>query len=223
MNQIRQSFCIAGVLLTTLGALYGQSAAQAAPGTPRTVNLESFDWDVPTLPVRVRIGSEVTNLPPFRLAIKGTDDDHWLERVQLTLRNVTNRTIVGAWMRVDFPDTEGPNRLKIMHDFTVSEVPERSQFDRRGVKHNVNQHPPLSVGPKSTFAIALGPEYEQMKQKIEAQSSISDIKSVWIRIVLVYFSDDSRWNGVYEIPDPGNPAGFLRGSAADFRLGLKRP
>lgn len=210
---------IALVLAATLALALAPTPAVAQDVSDRTVNLEGEGQNFPLVPVSVRIGSFEKVFPPFDLRVTAPAGNYWLAEAQANFRNMTNRTIIGLSVHVDFPDTEGPQQYRMGYDFTVGEIPERATYTKDKVKAHLIQHPSLYTQPRGVVTIALGPEYSDIKQGIEQRQPVSTIHSVWIRIYQVYFKDGTGWNGGYERPDPNDPTAYIRGAdPKDFRI-----
>ena len=193
--------------------------AAAQNATDRTVNLERVNvLTSPLIPESVRIGSYEKDFPQFEQHVTAPADDDWLTQVQVTFLNMTNRTVTGVLVHVDFPDTEGPQHHRMGYQFRVGETPERATYTREKLPGNVTQHPPLHAQPRGEVSIAFGPEYPAMKKFIDQRQPMTTVHSVWVRILQVYFSDGTRWNGEYQRPDPNDQAGYIAADPKNFRI-----
>lgn len=205
------------LILVLASLAFGQDPQQQPL---RTVYLERVIHNEPTQPAAVKVGAVTVNEPPFQLKVTAEAGEEWLRGVELTLRNMTNRTIVGAMFNLDFPDTERAGRNRTAYGLRIGRYPERMVIrDGYSTPRPLPQLPPLNVPPKMTFTVMLGPDYSAMMQAVESSAPGTRVNSVWIRVRQVFFSDGSRWNGGFEVPDPNDPQGYIRAVDEDFRPG----
>ena len=121
---------------------------------------------------------------------------------------------------LDFPDTETPGRNRTAYGLRIGRYPERMVIrDVYGAPRSLPQLPPLSVPPRTTFTVMLEPDYKAIMQAVEITAPGTRVNSVWIRVSQVFFSDGSRWNGRFEVPDPSDPHGYIRAADEEFRPG----
>ncbi|HWG59765.1 MAG TPA: hypothetical protein VN661_12020 [Candidatus Acidoferrales bacterium] len=207
------------LILALAGALLAPVPAVAQGARDCTVNLERVIHDHPLIPASVQIGTFEKTEPPYDLHVTASCGDDWLDGVQVKFRNMTNRTVSGVLLEIDFPDTEGPQMLQMGYQFRVGETPVRSTYMRDKTRGHVIQHPALTNPPRSEVVVALKPEYPEIKRFIETRQLIGTIRSVWIRILQVYFADGTVFNGVYQKPDPNDPTAYIRADSSEFRIG----
>jgi hypothetical protein len=144
---------------------------------------------------------EVEPVVPFEAG------DDWLENITMHLLNRTNKTIVSAEIRLEFPETgDGSPEKPIQTDFVqLGRKPAQAAYGRNGKPLSQRESSRfISFAPAKTLVIRVG-------DHTDVTPDLKPLRKCIIRVTRVYFLDGMGWDfaGYYD-PDPEQHGKFTR-------------
>jgi hypothetical protein len=134
----------------------------------------------------------------FDEAFDGSDE--WLPTVLLSVKNISNKSIVYLSVDVNFPETRSL-RAMMSYPIELGQKPE-SKFPTRNA--------PMVLLPGDTLEIQLQDHYPKIKTFVEKQWTIKDIRKAELEIGFVIFDDRTAWAaGNFYRQDPTNPGHYI--------------
>ena len=135
----------------------------------------------------------------------GGQVEDWLENLEFTIRNKSDKQIVYFLLELHFPETENDGQ-KMVYNLPVGAHPKTS-----GKRKNNSE--PLSLLPRDTFTMALSAkELDTIKSFLALRNyRLGTLNKVVIKIGNVAFEDGIIWEqGSYYRPNPEMPGGYER-------------
>lgn len=128
------------------------------------------------------------------------EDDEWLNKVSVRVRNISNKPIVYLSVNFDFPETKS----------TGSQMTYPVSFGQQPGSRFPQKKDPLFMMPGDSFEISLLPDYAKMKSFVERRHQISQIKKAELRVHFVIFADRTGWAaGNFYKQDPNDPDHYI--------------
>lgn len=142
----------------------------------------------------------------------------WLKKASVIIRNDTQKRITAGVVHLDFPDTETQGPPRVGHQMRLGQEPEHALFTRRGKELTRSPREPFLLLPGHKAEISLAPEFDRIKEFIEKRLPISTVKTCWVRLLIFYFDDGTRWAvSHYERPDPEHPGIYVPITVAELK------
>jgi hypothetical protein len=111
------------------------------------------------------------------------EDDEWLNKVALKVKNISRKPIVYLQINLNFPETRGPASM-MSYPLVFGQMP-GSKFPQR--------KDPMFMLPGDTIEIPLDKEYTRIKSFIEHRQPITNICKTELEIGFVVFADKTAW------------------------------
>jgi hypothetical protein len=128
------------------------------------------------------------------------EDDEWLNKVFVKVRNISKKPIVFLEVGFDFPETKA----------TGSEMSYRVAFGQKPRSRFPQNHDPISMLPGDSLEIPLDKDYTKLKSFVERRHRITDIHQLELSVVFVIFADKTGWAaGNFYRQDPNDPDHFI--------------
>jgi hypothetical protein len=145
------------------------------------------------------------------LAVKdGEQVDDWLENLEFSLKNTSDKHITYIQFEIQFPDTEVNGPLMVYREFGIGVDPEAGSRSRGGALRNDR---PLDLEPGTTTIATLSTAHlERIKHFIGLRNfQLTNINTVVVKILGVYVDDGLMWSsGHYYRLNPGSRGGYER-------------
>ena len=210
------SVCIGAAMLGfALGITEPARATSSAP-------LSSYQSDEKSISIVVRddelvefgdLGVRRSKVTPNRkfslksLGIEpGKQGDDWIESLEFSIKNKSDKQITSIVFELQFPDTEFNGPLMGFRGLSL------------GLPPNVPQNPHNQVQPlilqrdaKSTFQLSTS-ELQRIKDFLALRKfHISDLNTLVIKVLYLTFDDDTKWSsGHFYRANPSAPGGYER-------------
>jgi hypothetical protein len=128
------------------------------------------------------------------------EDDEWLGKVFLKVKNISSKPIVFLEVAFDLPETVA----------TGSEMSYRVAFGQMPGSKFPQKRDPLFILPGDTLEIPLDQHYTKLKSFVEHRHSITQISKLELRIHFVVFADRTGWAAGYFLKqDPNDPDHYM--------------
>ncbi|OLE51949.1 MAG: hypothetical protein AUG51_20355 [Acidobacteria bacterium 13_1_20CM_3_53_8] len=183
-------FCIILICLVVVGVSLRASSSYSAQVQDRIVEHTPF----PHEPIQI-VGASVSG-KHFRLNERIDEDENWLKKLAITVKNVSPKTIIFINMYYDFPETKATGNI-MAFPITYGRNPQAA----------INSGEAKRLLPGEAADLTLTDEqYAKLKEFLERRHPISTIKRASMRLTDVYFDDGTIWsNGSFYRIDPNNP------------------
>ena len=151
--------------------------------------------------------NEVVELSEIRVSQKIIDtdkafdeDDDWLNKVFLKVKNISNKPIVFLEVALDFPETQATGS-EMSYRVVLGQMP-GSKFPQK--------HDPIFMLPGDALEIPLDQHYAKLKSFVEHRHSIAQITKLELGINFVVFADKTGWAAGYFLKqDPNDPDHYI--------------
>jgi hypothetical protein len=131
-----------------------------------------------------------------------------LKTSSVQIKNLSQKTIDGVWITLQFPESSISNYIEIGSATT--------RLGHPSGKDAVEVSPAFRLGQGQMMDIPLGANYESTRPVRERQHP-SETAVAKLRVEMVFFSDGTAWaQRAYLRPDPDHPSKFIRICAGDF-------
>jgi hypothetical protein len=128
------------------------------------------------------------------------EDDDWLKKVFLKVKNISDKPIVSLEITVDFPDTAVSGSI----------MSYKLVFGRRPGSRLPQKHDPIFLMPGDMLEVPLSKEYDKIKTFVERRHGIASIHNAELAIGFVVFADKTAWGaGNFYRQDPDNPDHYI--------------
>jgi hypothetical protein len=197
------AICVASAMLGfLLGGLKPVSAKASGPLLPRQSDEKLIEISERTDEL-VEFGNlrlkDVTIAPSRKfsaasLAVKGGGEvGDWLENLEFTLRNKTDKQITYIQFELQLPDTEASGPLMVYREFGIGIHPKAVGTLRGGALRNDE---PLALKPGDTAIARLSADHLQRIKRFIALRNfqLADINKVVVKILGVFFDDGLMWS-----------------------------
>ena len=132
--------------------------------------------------------------------------DDWLEDLEFTFENTSEKRITYIDVELDFPETKSDRPMMVVNQLGIG-VPPYASGDR------LKQTTPLVLDPGHTITFTLSAQRLQMIKDFLALRSIhlTELSRVAIRVGFLIFEDGTKWQvGRYYKPNPNAPGEYER-------------
>lgn len=130
------------------------------------------------------------------------DEDDWFRDLTITVKNVSDKTIVYFDLRLNFPPTGAAQRTSSDHLLYGSYPPPPGET---GTPHP--DQPPLQSGDTATVVLT---DYEGTRRFLNQTGQGQSIKEIQISIEDIIFADGTMWNGgILMKRDPNDPNSWI--------------
>lgn len=197
---------------------YGQqsSAQSTSMVTFEVVNQNhSAQWPI-SLPV-IMVGDAKIQLgTPVHL------EDHWLRHLKLIMRNVSSKTIVYAYVMINYPETGRSTPLSptFATPLSLGKVPDVALYRPDGSPTKVSavsaKAEPVSIPSGGMMTFTVKETETQDDQAVATQLAGGSLNKVNITLRMVYFSDDSKWEWETYFAPPTSPGHWTKASPEEF-------
>jgi hypothetical protein len=163
-------------------------AQEGAAAVARTVQLDAMPPDAPAKIVKVMLnGTEVKLGVPFQAG------DDWFNRLQVVIKNMSEKNIVFAAGQLRFPETgdRSAEHLAIMDRFSIGRRPEHarsSSVTSRPGAVGLQAHvdgAEILVGPGQETAVPIVDPFDHIKAGIEARQPLSSVTITGLHSIVV--------------------------------------
>jgi hypothetical protein len=140
------------------------------------------------------------------VAQSGGPVDDWLEDLEFTLENTSDKRITYVDVELDFPETKGDRPMMVVNQLGIG-IPPYASGDR------LKQTTPLLLDPGQTITFTLSAQRLQMIKDFLALGNfhLTDLNRVVIRVGYLVFEDGRKWQiGRFYKPNPNAPGGYER-------------
>ena len=128
------------------------------------------------------------------------EDDDWLDKTVLKVKNISNKPIVYLSVNLDFPETKT----------TGSEMTYPVTFGKQPGSRFPQNNDSFFMLPGDSLEVPLTQHYAKVKAFIEHRLSMTEIKKVELRIHFVIFADKTGWAaGNFYKQDPNDPDHYI--------------
>ena len=128
------------------------------------------------------------------------EDDDWLNKIFLKVKNISNKPIVFLEVALDFPETNATGS-EMSYRVVLGQMP-GSKFPQK--------HDPIFILPGDGREIPLDQHYAKLKSFVEHRHSVAQINKLELRINFVVFADKSGWAaGNFYKQDPNDPDHYI--------------
>ena len=131
--------------------------------------------------------------------------EDWLENLEFSLKNTTDRKITYILLEIQFPETEVNGPMMVNH-LRIGIPPKASGEQSK-------YYEPLDLNPENKFTYTLpARELKLMKEFLALRKfHLEDLNKAIIKIAYVIFYDGIMWfNGDYYRPNPNVQGGYER-------------
>jgi hypothetical protein len=135
----------------------------------------------------------------------GGKAEDWLENLEFSLKNRSNKQIVYIGLALQFPETEGSGPLMV-YALGIGIPPQAS-------KDEIKYGNPLALYPGDTFSYALSVKRLELIKDFLAlrKFQIIEMNKAVIKLTYVIFDDGMKWEqGYYYRPNPSATGGYER-------------
>jgi len=133
----------------------------------------------------------------------------WIQNLQFSLRNRTDKRITYIGFELQFPDTGATGPLMVYREFGIGIHPNAGTPAGAVLRNDV----PLSLGPGETAtAILSADRLRRIKHFIGLRNfQLADLSRVVVKVLNVFFDDGVMWStGHYYKPNIAAPGGYER-------------
>jgi len=128
------------------------------------------------------------------------EDDEWLGKVFLKVKNISDKPIVYLAVNINFPETRATGGM-MSYPIVLGQMP-GSRFPQR--------HDPIFLLPGENLEIPLTQHYARIKSFVERRTPFRNIGKAELEIGFVVFADKTAWvAGVYKRQDPNDPDTYI--------------
>jgi hypothetical protein len=142
-----------------------------------------------------------------------TADDEWLRTFVLSVKNKSDKLILYASIRLQFPRPAGSRDIPAFYDMS---------YGNWALQTRRPTSPEMLVGksPGETFEIRLSAQqFVALREFLTATNYPSSIEKVDLSIGNVIFADDTMWYGGSQAQrDPKDPTSWIPSRPPDSRL-----
>jgi hypothetical protein len=212
------------LLLMSISVAVSSMSAQAAPSggatALRTVILErSLPRPLlPDDPVKivmvllegVEVKTGIHALPADNAGVPFQAGDDWFSHLTVVLKNISAKPIVYASIQVFFPEIAEHNEVGVR--------PRHARYSRGELRDDTARKP-IRIEPGQEFSMsAIDPDrFDEIKQNVASQQSLSSITNIRLELGTVYFGDGTEWaGGVHYRPDLSAPGKYVVISQQEF-------
>jgi hypothetical protein len=213
------------VMRADKGAPMGAKQSASTPDPDEKViaiyQYEKQPYEIKGLSVRgVRIKAGVKFSATSVAAISGGPVGDWIEDLEFTIKNVSDKVGTYVDVQLDFPDTLSNGPKMVFSQMGLGEPAWASKTRRKYVPMY------LQPGQEITFRLS-ALDLRNIKSFLAFRDfTLTDMSEIEIRSVLVNFSDGTKWeNGDFWKPSPDSRSGFERvdqQTARNGRAGRKK-
>jgi hypothetical protein len=143
-------------------------------------------------------------------AKSGRQSEDWLENLEFSVRNKSDKQITYIQFELQFPDTGATGPLMVYREFGIGVHPKSGDILRGGASRNDK---PLVLDPGDTTTVTLSAEHlQRIKHFIGLRNlQLTDISKVVVKVLGVFFDDGLMWaTGHYYRANPDAPGGYKR-------------
>jgi hypothetical protein len=131
---------------------------------------------------------------------KFDEDDEWLHKVLLRVKNISDKPIVFLEVAVDFPETTATGSV-MSYPLRFGQMPGSKIPQKRD---------PIFMMPGDTLQVSLDKDYTKIKSFVEHRHPITGIRKAELSVGFVVFADKTGWAaGNYYRQDPNNPDHYI--------------
>lgn len=176
-----------------------EAGAEVAPSVPSQYHRQ---W-------LVRNDLTVKTTKEFRVAYNlPANDDTWLEKLSLVLRNRTSKSIVFVSVGVSFPETKASGPM-LWPFVRFGQLPSNTAFYGTGAPIPPRVEKPFLLAPGDETSFPFIDHAEHLKEVVERRQALSSVSMCYLHF-LVSFEDGTHWSeGGYAAPDPFRPGRFI--------------
>ena len=128
------------------------------------------------------------------------EDDDWLNKSFLKVKNVSTKPIVYLAININFPETRATGSM-MSYPIVFGQMP-RSKFPQR--------KDAIFMMPGDLLEVPLDKHYLKIKSFVEQRTRIANIGKVDLEIGFVVFADKTAWMaGEYLRQDPNDPDHYI--------------
>jgi hypothetical protein len=140
-------------------------------------------------------------LPADKPGVPFQASDDWFHNLTVVLKDLAEKKLVYADIRVWFLDTEDktPQHSMIVDGNQIGERPKHARYSTiRGAWQNDPAREPILIEAGQEFGLSLSTQsdFDEVKQAIEnkhSRSSITAVRLDGLDVATVYFEDGTKW------------------------------
>ncbi len=187
---------IVGICTTVSVAAWSLSAHFAQGPARERVIQKTFTRSAPV----VEIAEIKVSQKAVELGKSFDEDDDWLNRTFLKVKNISNKPIIYLAVNVNFPETRATGGM-MSYPIVFGQMP-GSKFPQK--------QDPMFMMSGDTLEIPLTKHYAKIKSFVERRHRIAYIHKAELEIGFVVFADKTAWMaGEYLRQDPNDPDHFI--------------
>jgi hypothetical protein len=139
----------------------------------------------------------------------GKEAEDWLQNLEFTITNRSNKSITSVVFEVQFPDSEINGPLMGYRNLSVGIPPDAPNISVPPIPGKMAIS--LSPGDKTTFLLS-ALDLQQIKDFLALRKfQLSEMNGIVIKVLFVAFDDGTRWaTGQFFRLNPNAPGGFER-------------
>jgi hypothetical protein len=207
-------------LLCTFIGFTALAVAQDKPSIQVIMRRAPYAIDDPVRITEFKLDGQVYDFTKGRNSDPVQTMSGWLQRLQFTVHNFSQKNIVAGIIQVTCPAMGNGHTLqerRVLDQFVLGVVPDRfGNSGRNEVAPSAKSHPPISIGPNGEMSFVLQNDFSRMQKQILESDPTPDCA---VDPRAFFFSDGTMWSPRHFYkPDPNSDHGYVSMTAHEFGI-----